>query len=155
VKIQVLEKELVVSESIEEMFDFFADASNLEQLTPPWLKFRIESQLPVEMRVSTNIEYRLKVHGIPIKWRSLISEWNPPFSFVDEQVVGPYKLWHHRHVFEVTPSGTLVRDIVRYSAPGGYLINKFLVRPDLDKIFAYRHQKLREHFSVPTATPAR
>lgn len=153
-KVRVLEKEILVDEPIDSVFEYFADAGNLEELTPPWLNFRIVTSLPIEMIIGAKIDYRLRVHGLPIKWQSLISEWDPPFSFVDEQVVGPYKLWHHRHVFEATPDGTLVRDIVRYVAPGGYLVDRFFVRPDLDKIFEYRHQKLREIFNVPDESPA-
>lgn len=100
----------------------------------------------------TLINYKLRVRGIPLSWQSRISVWEPPLRFVDEQVRGPYRLWHHEHVFEEVNGGTLCRDCVDYAVYGGRLINSLLVQPDLTTIFSFRQQKLRELFPMaPTA----
>ena len=98
------------------------------------------------MAAGTRIDYRLRLHGIPLRWTSDITTWEPPFRFVDEQVRGPYRIWIHEHTFEEKPGGTVVRDNVRYSVLGGALVNRVFVRPDLRKIFGYRHARLREIF---------
>ena len=121
-----------------EVFEFFSNAANLETITPPWLSFRIETPLPIAMRAGVLIDYRLRVHGIPLRWRTRIATWNPPHQFVDEQLRGPYQLWHHEHVFEETGGGTMMRDRVTYAVLGGSLINRLFVRKDLEAIFAYR-----------------
>src|SRR4051812_36446234 len=97
-----------------EVFSFFADARNLEALTPPWLKFEVLTPSPIEMRPGALIDYRIRVHGLPIRWRTEITEWNPPHSFADVQLNGPYTLWHHKHSFHERDSGTLCVDEVRY-----------------------------------------
>ncbi len=128
---------------IETTFAFFADAGNLERLTPPWLNFQILSQMPLVMRPGTRINYRLKLHGIAIDWQSEISAWVPPYRFVDEQRRGPYRLWHHTHTFEaVGDNATLVHDEVLYAVPGGAIVN-LLVRPDLERIFKFRREELQ------------
>jgi ligand-binding SRPBCC domain-containing protein len=96
------------------------------------------------------IDYRLKIRGFPAKWRTRISEWQPPFRFVDEQIRGPYRRWHHEHTFEEKDGGTLCRDRVQYDMIGGALINWLLVRRDVETIFAYRRKKLLEIFGEPT-----
>lgn len=129
-----------------EVFSFFAEARNLECLTPPWLHFEILTPLPIPMRAGTLIDYRLKVHGVPLRWRTRIEVWDPPGEFVDVQVRGPYRLWHHTHRFEEQDGGTLCRDRVRYWPRGGALMNRLFVRRDVERIFAYRAQKLRRWF---------
>jgi ligand-binding SRPBCC domain-containing protein len=130
---------------IETTFSFFADAGNLERLTPPWLHFQILSQLPIDMHVGTRIDYRLRLHGIPIDWQSAITAWEPPHRFVDEQRRGPYRMWHHTHTFEaVGENATLVTDAVRYSVPGGPIVNLVAVRRDLEKIFSFRRDELQK-----------
>ena len=99
----------------EEVFAFFSDARNLDAITPPWVCFRMLTPAPVEMKAGALIDYKLRVHGIPIRWRSKITEWEPPVRFVDEQLRGPYRLWIHEHEFESRDGGTLVRDYVRYA----------------------------------------
>lgn len=134
----VLEREQLVKRPLEELFAFFADPMNLEVLTPPWLRFRVlESSTPT-IEEGTTIDYALRLHGIPLRWRSLISRWNPPYEFVDEQVRGPYRSWVHHHGFEETDGGVLVRDRVEYRVPGGALMNSLFIRRDLDQIFQYR-----------------
>lgn len=98
------------------------------------------------MKEGTQIEYRLKLRGVPIQWQSEITVWEPPHRFVDEQRRGPYRLWVHEHTFPEQDDGALVGDRVRYAVPGGALVNRFLVAPHLDRIFAYRHRKLVEIF---------
>jgi hypothetical protein len=127
-----------------DVFDFFADAFNLELLTPPWLQFNVITPAPIEMRPGTIIDYRLKLRGIPVRWQSKITVWEPPYCFVDEQLKGPYRKWVHQHTFEESDGGTLARDHVDYAVPGGVLVRKLLVERDLRKIFEYRKQKLRE-----------
>ena len=130
---------------IDEVFEFFADAYRLQDLTPPFLNFQVLTPKPVEMFVGRTIDYRLKLHGIPIRWQSEISAWDPPHRFVDRQLKGPYSLWHHLHTFEEQAGETIVRDTVDYSVRGGKLVDWLFVRGDLRRIFEYRRQQL-EHF---------
>lgn len=130
----------------EEIFPFFADAANLEKLTPPLLRFEILTPQPIPMQAGTLIDYRLRVHGVPLKWRTRISAWEPPFRFVDEQLRGPYRQWIHEHRFEEENGGTLCVDTVRYAVWGGALVNALVVKRDVAKIFAYRNTRLREIF---------
>ncbi len=129
-----------------EVFPFFADAANLERLTPPWLRFQMLTRGPVDMRVGRLIEYRLRVRGFPIRWQSEITCWEPPWRFVDEQRRGPYRLWVHEHRFTEAEGGTRVEDEVEYAVPFGTLVQRFLVGPDLRKIFDYRKAILRDLF---------
>jgi ligand-binding SRPBCC domain-containing protein len=138
----------------ESIFDFFADAANLEAITPPWLHFRILTPLPVVMDSGTLIDYQLRLHWIPIHWRTKIAEWDPPHRFVDQQLQGPYRLWRHTHTFEPIADGTLMMDTVEYSVPGGRLLNRWFVEPDLKKIFAYRQQCLVERLAAPVPATA-
>jgi ligand-binding SRPBCC domain-containing protein len=130
----------------DEVFPFFADAGNLEAITPPWLGFRIVTPRPIEMRVGTLIEYRLALHRVPISWLTRIEEWVPGERFVDAQIHGPYRLWHHTHEFEAHGDRTLMRDTVRYALPYGPLgevARRAFVARDLERIFAYRAEALR------------
>jgi len=138
-----LERQQLVRRGIEEVFAFFSDPTNLEAITPPWLNFRVLETPAGPLRELSEISYRLRVRGIPFSWRSLISRWEPPFVFVDEQLEGPYQSWIHRHTFEVQNGSTLVRDRVDYSVPGGAIVNSLFVRHDLKKIFDYREESLR------------
>lgn len=131
---------------LPEVFAFFADAGNLDALTPGWLRFEILTPRPIAMKVGALIDYRLRLRGLPIRWQSAITDWSPPHRFVDEQRRGPYRLWHHTHTFAEVDGGTAVRDIVRYDVSGGALVNALFVRRDLEKIFTYRQQQLAELF---------
>jgi ligand-binding SRPBCC domain-containing protein len=144
-KLFTLTSEQLIPRKPEELFPFFADAGNLEQLTPPWLHFRIMSP-SVEMRAGARIDYRLRVHGIPLKWQSEITAWEPPFRFIDVQKRGPYRAWIHEHTFESRDGGTLMRDHVQYAVAGGTLVRNFLVAPDLQKIFDFRRVRLESIF---------
>lgn len=145
-KIFTLDSELWLGRPLQEVFAFFSDPSNLETITPPWLRFEISPPRPLEMRKGTRIDYRLRLHGIPLSWRSEITAWDPPFRFVDEQVRGPYRLWRHEHTFEEKDGGTFVRDHVDYAVPGGLLVQKFVVARDVAQIFDFRSRKLQEIF---------
>ena len=138
------------------MFPFFADAGNLEQLTPPQVRFAIATPQPIEMFAGQRIDYRIRVRGIPMRWTSEISTWQPPHAFVDEQRRGPYRLWHHRHEFTPIPGGTRLVDIVHYAVPGWWLepvVHRLAVRPDLTRIFRFRGEKIVERFGLMGAPP--
>ena len=143
--------ELWLPQPRDRVFAFFADARNLEAITPPWLNFEIRTPTPVEMRVGARIDYRLRVHGLPVYWRTEITAWDPPFRFVDEQRRGPYRQWVHTHDFEERDGGTLCRDRVTYAVPGGALVERLFVRRDVERIFAYRRDALRSLFPAPGA----
>ena len=125
-------------------FPFFAAAENLERITPPELRFRIVTPLPVEMRQGTLIDYRLSLDGIPFGWRTLISEWDPPFAFTDTQLKGPYHTWIHRHTFDEVDGGTLMRDEVRWRVPLWPLgaVAMPVVRAKVARIFRHRQESL-------------
>jgi len=135
----------------DDVFGFFADAQNLEAVTPPWLHFRILTPDPIVMRAGALIDYSIQLHGFALRWRTEISVWEPPLRFADEQRRGPYRRWRHEHSFEPRDGGTLATDNVEYDVPGGALAQRLLVAPDQQRIFAYRKQRLREHFGGPAA----
>ena len=133
--------------SREKVFDFFADAGNLERITPPELNFHIITPRPIDIKQGTLIDYQLKMRGIPMKWRTEISVWEPPFSFVDQQLRGPYRQWIHTHTFtELGPNQTLMEDEVRYRLPFEPLgdIAHFFVKNELAYIFDYRQKVVAE-----------
>lgn len=139
----LFEHEQVLDAPLPEVFEFFSVARNLERLTPLWLRFEVLTPEPIEMRAGTIIEYRLRLHRIPLRWVSRIECWEPGSAFEDRQVRGPYRLWHHRHEFEAHGGRTLVRDRVRYSLPLGPLGSiaaTLFVEHDLERIFAFRHR---------------
>ncbi|MEZ6132097.1 MAG: SRPBCC family protein [Planctomycetaceae bacterium] len=144
----VLSSRVVLPVDRQTLFEFFGDAFQLEQITPPWLHFHVLTPAPIEIRPGTLIDYRLKLRGLPIRWRTEISSWNPPQSFTDRQLKGPYRLWEHLHRFEEVDGGTLVTDEVHYRVPGGRVIHRLFVKNDLLKIFRYRHQKMLELFET-------
>lgn len=144
-KIHTLHSEILVPHPREEVFQFFSRAENLEALTPPWLHFSILSP-PAEMKVGTRMRYRLRLHGIPLRWESEITAWEPPLRFVDEQRSGPYRLWMHEHRFLEHERGTRILDSVQYAVIGGKLINRIFVAPDLNRVFEFRRRKIAEMF---------
>lgn len=130
------------------VFEFFAKAENLEQLTPAFLRFQI-TRTPPRMERGARIDYKLRIHGVPLRWRTVIEKWAPPLEFVDIQTKGPYKLWHHTHRFRSENGGTWIEDIVRYALPFGPIgrvVNRWMVARDVAAIFAYREGKVREMF---------
>lgn len=140
------------------MFGFFADASNLEAITPSWLRFRVVTPGPIRMAPGTLIEYRLRLHGVPVRWLTRIEVWEPGERFADVQVRGPYRFWHHTHSFEQHPEGTLVRDTVRYDLPLGPLgriAHAAFVRRDLERIFAFRHEEVARRLGAGSTSQGR
>jgi len=145
----LLERSLFIPRPREEVFTFFADARNLERITPAFLGFRILTPDPIEMKPGALIDYQLRLHGIPVTWRTRIAEFTPPSSFVDIQLSGPYRRWHHRHDFEDVSGGTRMRDRVEYELPFGplgALVRYLFVRRSLDKIFDHRNATIAEIF---------
>jgi ligand-binding SRPBCC domain-containing protein len=156
VRVFVLEREQWLPRPVDQVFAFFADAGNLETITPPWLRFRILSPGSIAMRPGTSISYRLRWHGLPIRWRTEIRSWDPPWEFSDVQAQGPYRLWHHSHRFAPANGGTLMRDEVRYALPFGALgrlVHAWLVKPDLEAIFNYRAARVAEILGAGPGVP--
>lgn len=143
----ILKRELTLDLSLDEVFEFFADAGNLELITPPELNFKVVTPMPIEIRKGTLIDYKVGLYGIPMGWQTEITAWEPPFRFVDTQLKGPYKQWIHTHTFtELGPSKTLIADEVRYRLPFEPLgdLGHFIIRMQLDRIFDYRQRKVAE-----------
>ena len=140
-RVHRLEREQVLAQPLQDVFAFFAQAGNLERITPPWLGFEMLTPNPIGMGLGTQIEYRLHLHRVPIRWVSRIEVWDEGRCFVDRQLHGPYRLWHHRHEFATVTTGTLVRDQVDYAlplGPLGELAQRLFVRRDLRQIFDFR-----------------
>lgn len=138
---QILEREQVLPRPVDEVFGFFADALNLEAITPPLLRFQVLTPAPIEMRAGALIAYRMRLRGLPVSWLTRIEAWEPQSRFIDTQLKGPYRLWHHTHTFEACREGTLMRDRVRYELPLGPLgeiARLAFVRGELRRIFDYR-----------------
>ncbi len=145
-RVHRLEREQRLEHPIDRVFAFFAQPRNLEALTPPWLSFAVLTPEPIQMQVGREIEYRLRVHGIPLRWVSRIEDWTPGERFIDRQLHGPYRLWHHRHEFRAGGDGTIVRDVVDYALPLGALgevAHALVVRRDLRRIFDFRHEAVQ------------
>jgi ligand-binding SRPBCC domain-containing protein len=139
------------------VFEFFSVAHNLERITPPWLRFEVRTPEPVRMQAGALIDYRLRYHGVPLGWTSEIELWEPGRQFVDRQVRGPYGLWHHRHTFTQSPSGTVVEDEVHYAAPLGIvgeLAQPLFVERDLRRIFDYRREAVVRILAGSAPRPA-
>lgn len=148
-KTYVKEASLWLAAPIEQVFEFFSDAANLQVITPEWFNFRITTPQPIEMREGAIIEYKMKIRHVPIRWRTRIEIWEPPHRFADNQLKGPYKRWFHTHTFESKDGGTLCGDHIEYIVPGGPLapiVHKLFVKRDVDMIFDYRQKKLMEEF---------
>ena len=136
-----LERTQLLERPVADVFAFYSDAANLEAITPPFLRFRILTPTPIAMQAGTRIEYALSLYGAPVRWRTLITRWEPGVCFVDEQESGPYALWRHAHTFESRGASTLMRDVVEYREPFGalgQLAHVLVVRRMLERIFDYR-----------------
>ena len=143
----ILTRELILDLPREKVFGFFADAANLERITPPELNFHIVTPQPFDLKKGALIDYQLKLRGFPLNWRTVISTWNPPHEFVDEALKSPYKQWIHRHTFtELDENKTLIKDEVRYRLPLEPLgdIAHFFVRKELNYIFDFRQKTVKE-----------
>jgi ligand-binding SRPBCC domain-containing protein len=147
--VHVLRRQQELAHPLDEVFEFFAAARNLERITPPWLRFSVCTPEPVRMEAGALIDYRLHYRGVPLGWTSQIEVWEPGRQFVDRQLRGPYGLWHHRHTFAETGDGTVIEDEVHYAAPFGRLgelAQPLLIKRDLDRIFDYRRAAVRRIF---------
>ena len=136
-----LHSEVLLPVPLDDAFAFFADAWNLERITPPWLNFRIRTRRPIDLREGTLLDYRIRLHGVPIPWRTRIDVWEPGVRFVDRQVIGPYHRRRHEHCFEAAAGGTRVVDHVEY-LPRVAWLSRGWVHRDVERIFAYRRQAL-------------
>jgi len=146
-----IEYQTILKKSVQEVFPFFANAENLDAVTPPWLKFEILTPLPIEMKIGTMVDYRLRFHGVSIRWRSEITEWNPPHKFTDVQLKGPYRFWKHEHFFVLEGNQTRMIDRVEYAVPGWIfapIVHSLFVKRDLEKIFDYREREFLEIFNL-------
>ena len=137
--------DIVVAAPLDRVFAFFGDAANLEPLTPPWLNFVITTPMPIAMREGLEIDYRIVLHGVPILWRTRIDVWEPQVRFIDRQIVGPYRWWHHVHRFEAVEAGTRVIDEVEFVPRVPWLSQRFVKR-DVERIFGYRASMLPAMF---------
>ena len=154
IPLSTLETRLILPGPVARVFEFFAEASNLEAITPPWLHFHILTPRPILMEKGTRIDYRLRLRGLPLRWCSEITTWDPPRRFVDEQIRGPYRVWIHEHEFAERDGGTEVRDRVRYAVLGGALVDRLLVRRDVRRIFEHRARRLGELFPGRPGLPS-
>lgn len=143
-----LEREQWLPREPEEMYSFFSRPENLQLITPSWLDFRMVTA-PKALAVGSLIRYRLRWHGVPIRWTTEISEWNPPHGFVDRAVSGPYALWNHEHWFEAKGGGTMMRDRVSYGLPlgwAGMVAHWLLLKRDMERLFSFRTEAMRRLF---------
>lgn len=151
--IYTLERRQWIPRPLDETFAFFERPQNLPLITPPWLGFRILTPEPIEMARGLVLDYRVRVMGVPTHWRSLISEYEPPRSFRDVQLVGPYRLWDHRHRFRAERGGTLIEDVVEYAPPYGplgALLHRLAIRRQLDAIFDFRAGEIASRLAAPS-----
>lgn len=144
----ILEREQIIKRPRQEVFDFFADAGNLERITPKNLNFHIITPQPIEIKKGALIDYQLKLYGFPITWKTEITQWNPPFDFVDTALKSPYKQWIHLHTFEEKNGETIMKDLVRYRLPFEPFgdLGHFIVKQELEHIFDYRYKIIEEIF---------
>ena len=151
----VLEYETKLYAPLDEVFAFFGDPANLNKVTPADLDFTFLTPLPIRSAVGAVIDYRIKLMGIPFFWRTLITDWQPPHRFVDQQLRGPYVFWHHQHTFAERDGYVLMTDRVHYLSPGWIfepLIDRLFVRRQLEKIWAYRGQQFEKMFGKKDVT---
>jgi ligand-binding SRPBCC domain-containing protein len=144
-----LKYETLVRPPLEATFAFFSDASNLERLTPGWVQFSIVTPLPIVMHAGLEIDYRIRLHGVPIPWTSRIDLWEPNHRFVDRQIAGPYLWWRHEHRFESAGGATRVIDEVEYLPRAAWMTGR-VVRRDVERIFRYRQDVLRQILDYPS-----
>lgn len=147
------ETKVWIPRAIDEVFDFFENAENLQIITPDWLDFKILTPLPIQMQRGARIDYTLRLYGVRMRWRTLITDWRPPHLFVDTQISGPYRIWIHTHRFEEQDGGTWMRDEVQYLPPGGvlaHILDRLFVRRRVQAIFEYRRSRITSLFQDMT-----
>ena len=148
-KLYTLDSNQFINKPIEEVFQFFSKPENLSVITPAKLGFKILSPNPIKMEVGRLIDYNIYLMGIPIHWRTLITDYEPPNMFVDQQIKGPYAMWHHTHTFHKVKGGVEIKDRVVYSIPFGFLgrlLNYLWIKRDLNNIFLYRKKVIDKLF---------
>lgn len=148
-KVHTLQRVQTLDYPIDEVFEFFRSPENLARITPPWLNFRILTPLPLEMQRGTLIDYTVNWLGIPVRWTTMIAAYDPPHRFIDQQLVGPYSFWYHKHTFIEKSGKTEMHDEVRYVLPFGIIgeaVHQWIVRRQLDRIFDYRETVVRQQF---------
>jgi ligand-binding SRPBCC domain-containing protein len=152
-----LQRRQVVGGTLSAVFAFFKTPQNLEAITPPWLRFRVIAATDAEVREGTRIAYSLRLHGIPFRWESRIAEYVEDRLFADEQIIGPYRRWYHRHLFRPVPGGVEIEDVVDYElplGPLGRLAHACFVRRQLDRIFEYRADAIARRFPLSRSRDA-
>ena len=140
-----------IAADLPTVFRFFRDPRNLEAITPPWLGFRVLESSDREVARGTRIRYRLRLHGVPLRWESVIAEYEENVRFADAMVTGPYQTWYHRHLFSAVPGGVEIEDVADYALPFGFLgrlAHAVAVRRQLEAIFAYRGQRISDIFNT-------
>lgn len=145
-----LRRQQVIPRTLEEVFTFFSRPENLARITPDNMGFMILTPLPIVMKPGALVDYTVRIMGIRVRWTSLITSYDPPRCFVDEQIRGPYSFWHHRHFFNETEGGTEIVDDVHYALPGGVLaplVHSLFVRRQLERIFDHRARVIAQEFS--------
>lgn len=148
-KLYTLDSIQFINKPIEDVFEFFSNPDNLSVITPPKLGFKILTPTPIKMSVGRLIDYKIYLMGIPIHWRTLITDFDPPHTFIDQQIKGPYNIWHHTHTFQKVDGGVEIKDRVVYSIPFsilGRILNFLWIRKDLENIFNYRKKVIDELF---------
>lgn len=148
-KVYTLKREQLIRKPVMDVFSFFENPGNLARITPSNLDFKMLTPLPIKMRTGRLIDHTIKIFGLRVHWRTLITDYDPPGSFTDEQLKGPYAFWHHRHEFISTDEGTLIRDTVAYALPFGILgrlAHFILVKKQLESIFNYRFYAIERIF---------
>ena len=150
-KLYTFKKEQRISKSIIDVFDFFSKPENLSVITPNKMDFKILTPSPIEMKEGTLIDYTVKIMSFPIRWRTLITKYDPPSMFIDQQLKGPYSMWHHTHLFEkINDNETLIKDIILYAVPFsfiGSITHSLYIKRDLENIFDYRSQEIKRIFN--------
>ena len=147
-----------INKPLDVVFEFFSKPENLEMITPKSLSFNILTPTPIKMGKGSLIDYTIRLFGIPIHWRTLISDYEPPFRFVDQQIKGPYTFWHHTHMFQAVEGGVEIIDQVKYSLPLGWLgtlAHAIWVRKDLEQIFEYRKTVIQNYFEIKNISTER
>ena len=148
-KVYKLQYTHIIDSDINKVFDFFSNPENLALITPSKLDFKILTPVPIKMKEGQLIDYTIKLAGFNIRWRTMITEYLPMKSFVDQQLVGPYSMWHHTHEFEELDGCIKMIDTINYVMPFGLIgriVNAFWVKRDLNKIFEYRKKIINEYF---------
>ena len=149
-KIYSLKYKQIIKKDINEVFNFFSNPENLKKITPKKLGFKILTPKPIKMKEGQLIDYTIKILGKKIRWRTIITDYNPPEMFIDQQLLGPYSMWHHRHEFNIVDNGVEIIDKIDYVVPYGILgriINFCFIKSDLDRIFHYRYEVIKKYFN--------